>query len=78
MTVTPQRDHAWLTSATPQQITAAFDAGELNELLGRPVPAAVDGQATEEQLAAMTPEQKAAALQAGQLDAILGRAQKDA
>lgn len=69
-----QRDEAWLRTATPDQVTQARDAGELNELLGRRVPVVPDGQADDEQLSQMTPEEIARAYDSGQLDELLGRA----
>lgn len=33
--MTTQRNQQWLNTATPDEINAAFDNGELAELLGR-------------------------------------------
>ncbi|MBT2207028.1 hypothetical protein [Actinomadura sp. NEAU-AAG7] len=68
-----QRTRAWLSTATPQQITAALDAGELAELLGRRPPVQLDRQATEDDVAGMTPDEIAAAFEHGHLDELLGR-----
>ncbi len=75
MSTAPQRDDAWLKTATPEEIADAMGRGELAELLGRAAPSAeVDGQAAEVDLEAMTPEQVADAYHAGKFDALLGRA----
>ena len=77
MTITPvpQRDAAWLGTATAEQVAAALKAGELADLLGgriakRPAPGT---QLTAEDLAGMTPDEIAAAFAQGSCDAVLGR-----
>ncbi|OPG04127.1 hypothetical protein [Microbispora sp. GKU 823] len=69
---TMQRDEDWLAAATPEQINAAYEAGELNALMGTPV-IPNDGQLTDDHLKQMTPEQINRAYESGQLDHILGK-----
>lgn len=38
-----QRDDSWLTTANSDQIVTAFEAGELDTLLGRPTTAQAGG-----------------------------------
>ncbi|MBD2897249.1 hypothetical protein amrb99_62080 [Actinomadura sp. RB99] len=82
MTAPVQRDEAWLVAATPAQITAAYTAGELAELLAAPPApdaedatggAVPDGQVTVGALATMQPDEVAEAYAAGRLDHALGR-----
>lgn len=74
-TPVPQRDQAWLTTATPEQVAHAHHAGELAQLLGQPIPRQVapGAQLTAEQLAQLSPDEVAAAYQAGACDQLLGR-----
>lgn len=75
-----QRDEAWLASATPEQIAAADDAGELDALQGRavrtdPAIGTIPGiQRDQGWVDQATPEHIASALDAGELEAYLGRA----
>ena len=75
-----QRDEAWLTAATPEQIAAAYDAGELEALQGRavrtdPAVGTIPGiQRDQAWVDQATPEHIASALDAGELEAYLGRA----
>lgn len=68
-----QRTEQDLKSMSPDQIVAAHDAGELDELLGRLVASPVDGQLDASHLATMAPEAIVAAHDAGRLDGLLGR-----
>lgn len=74
-----QRDEAWLKTATPEQIAAAEEAGELDALQGRvvrtfPEVGSIPGlQREREWIDAATPDRLAAAYEAGELDAYLGR-----
>ncbi|GGK59951.1 hypothetical protein Ppa06_26320 [Planomonospora parontospora subsp. parontospora] len=75
-----QRDEEWLEAATAEEITRALDAGELNELLGRSVPAPLppEGQADAAWLASASLEAVSRAYDTGQLDQLLGRPAADA
>lgn len=73
-----QRGPKWLAAATPEQIDAAYRAGELDDMLtGEEVtdtdtPSAVL-QHDQAWVDAATPEDIAAAFQAGELDVLLGK-----
>jgi hypothetical protein len=71
--MTVQRDEAWVRSHTAEEIVAAQEAGELNILLGRPVPLPKDRQLTEADLVGRSAEEVTAAHAAGQLADILSR-----
>ncbi len=70
-----QRDEVWLLTATPEQVHAAHHAGELNQILGKPVPVdddlAAAGEAPKQRDQAWvdqaTPQQLAAAYDRGEL-----------
>lgn len=69
-----QLDRADLASMSPAEIEAAREAGQLDQLLGRPVNDIPDtGQLTREHLAHMSPEQIIDAQQDGRLDDLLAR-----
>lgn len=74
-----QRDDAWLKAATPEEIAAAYDAGELEELQtgvvrSHPEIGSVPGlQHDQAWVDAMPADRVAAAFEAGELDALLGR-----
>jgi hypothetical protein len=68
-----QRDETWVKAATPEQIVAAQNAGELNDLLGRPRPLPTAGQLTAEDIQGRTAEEIEAARVRGQLVTLLSR-----
>lgn len=61
MSTVLQRSDAWLKTATPEQITAAFGQGELAELLGQPIPTADDEDQAAEDLRRARQERRAEA-----------------
>jgi len=73
MPPTPQLAAADLTTMSPQQIVEAQAAGQLNQLLGIPLPADIptEGQLTREHLAHMTAQQIVDAQQAGRLETLM-------
>lgn len=74
-TQVPQRDEAWLGTASPAEMGRAYAAGEIAELMGMPVPnqVAPGEQFTGEQLSKMTPAQITKAFNGGACDELLGR-----
>ncbi|MFI9846509.1 hypothetical protein ACIHFD_56470 [Nonomuraea sp. NPDC051941] len=69
--MTIQRDKQWLRNATPEQIVAAQDAGELDDLTGRSrYPSR--GQLTPEHLGRMNRDEIRQAHREGRLADVLG------
>jgi hypothetical protein len=66
-----QRTHDWAATASDAEIRSAYNAGELNLVLGRQADAPV--QRTESWVRASTPEEIDAARVRGELDEYLGR-----
>lgn len=73
-----QLTRADLAGLTAAEIEAAREAGQLDQLLGRPVHQVPDtGQLTREHLQHMSPEQIVEAQQAGRLDDLLATSSSD-
>lgn len=78
MSAVLQHDEAWLRTATPDQINAAYQAGELTAIVAVPAPerpeaTAPEGQLDADTVKAMRPQEITEALDAGTLDHLLGR-----
>ncbi|TXN29311.1 hypothetical protein [Lacisediminihabitans profunda] len=78
-----QRDAAWVKGASPEEVSTAYEAGDLREWLAQPnvleaIPAAREGQRGESWVRAATPEQVEAARHAGELDDLMGIVRNEA
>ena len=81
-----QRDAAWVRTATPDEVFAAHEAGDLADLIearNSPVaepaePEAREGQKSMTWVKAARPEQVEAARDAGELDDLLGVVRNEA
>ncbi len=71
MSAPAQRSREWIVTASPEEITAAYNAGQLQVALGRAVDAPV--QRTDAWLTAATPDEIAAAYEAGELATLQGQ-----
>ncbi len=69
----PQLTEGFLRSASPEQIVAAYQAGQLDTMLTGETPATIpaEGQLHDGHLQAMTPEQIVEAQKAGRFSSLL-------